>query len=805
MNQVPPPLFGRHLVYFYTSFILFKTMKYSTLIACVFLLLFIFPNAFSQKYPADAGVIDITKPPYNADSSGVVDATAAINKALNDYASQDRIFYFPKGTYIISGVLQLPGSNPMYNRLEGDGVDKTIILLKDNCTGYTSSTKPKEMVNFGSGVAQRFHQVIKDMTFNTGIGNAGAIALKYTSNNQGGMFNVKIKSGDGDGITGLDLEYIGENGPLLIKNVEVDGFNYGIKCKFQQNSQTFHHITLKNQKMCGFRNEGQVVSIEDIISVNSVQAINNLGGSMTIVGANLTGGLATTDAINNGGLLYLRSATMQGYGKFVKNTAGNMTNVTATSVSEWTSHQAVGIDNFPTTMLNLEIKEAPDSTFDPVEDWVKVPPSNGVNDGPAIQAAIDAGKSTVYFPYGNYTFYDTIRVRGNVEHIIGCGGTVNCGWRGTFRVEEGTAPVVFFDNVRGSGGTGNMVTQASNRTVVLKAMIDGSMTNLPGTGDVFLEDVCSGKLVFNKGNIWARQLNTEPQGTHITNNGANLWILGLKTEKTGTIVETKNQGHTEILGFFVYTVPDAAPDDVMFVNIGSHFSAVGGEECWGGGRNYKYFLEENNCGVIKRLSSSGLPGGAGIGHAVCFLASAPKDCIHVDSMFISSHTLNLPLNADTILEANYFPDNAACKCAKWSSKKTSIATVDSNGKITAVKVGKTYIIATSTDFMAKDSCLVNVISTVGIDQTGNEKDFSIFPNPANDIINLQMNSKMKGIVSIVIYNALGNLVYSETNNIDKKYNSKNIDICIGNLPTGIYFLKLINNEKQFNKSFEIMR
>ena len=52
---------------------------------------------------------------------------------------------------------------------------------------------------------------------------------------------------------------------------------------------------------------------------------------------------------------------------------------------------------------------------------------------------------------------------------------------------------------------------------------------------------------------WARQLNPENEGTHISVDGGSLWILGLKTERGGTLVEAKNGARVEVWGGFSYT------------------------------------------------------------------------------------------------------------------------------------------------------------------------------------------------------------------------------------------------------------
>src|SRR5690606_7716054 len=53
-------------------------------------------------FPSDAGIIDVTKPPYNAKGDGVTDDTAAINQALKDYN------YGTNGETFMSYTIYLP-------------------------------------------------------------------------------------------------------------------------------------------------------------------------------------------------------------------------------------------------------------------------------------------------------------------------------------------------------------------------------------------------------------------------------------------------------------------------------------------------------------------------------------------------------------------------------------------------------------------------------------------------------------------------------------------------------------------------
>jgi len=102
------------------------------------------------------------------------------------------------------------------------------------------------------------------------IGAFIALPLAVVAVNQGSVRQVTIQSGDGAGINGLDLNFTDEIGPLLVKNLTVKGFQYGIRTGFRINSQTVENITLKNQREYGPSNTGQVVNIRGLTSDNTV-------------------------------------------------------------------------------------------------------------------------------------------------------------------------------------------------------------------------------------------------------------------------------------------------------------------------------------------------------------------------------------------------------------------------------------------------------------------------------------------------------------------------------------------------------
>lgn len=80
--------------------------------------------------------------------------------------------------------------------------------------------------------------------------------------------------------------------------------------------------------------------------------------------------------------------------------------------------------------------------------------------------------------------------------------------------------------------------------------------------------------------------------------------------------------------------------------------------------------------------------------------------IDVESVSLSNVELSLKVGEYKTLTATIKPTNATDKSIKWSSSNTSVATVDSNGKITAIGEGSTIITVSVGDKTAK--CKVTV-------------------------------------------------------------------------------------------------
>lgn len=551
-------------------------------------------------YPSDSGIVDVTKPPYSAKADGKTDDTAAIQRALNDYTGKRNLIYFPNGTYRISRSLMLPLRNPQGNmnygltNIQGQSQKGVILRLADNT--LTDPSKPAALLDSGRhGSADWFACSVRNMTFDVGRGNPGAIGLRFFSNNTGVVRDVTIRSGDGSGKIGLDLAYNDMNGPLLVRNVTVQGFEIGVACGNSVNSQTFSHLRLENQLQCGLRNEGQCLSIEDLSSVGAVPAIDNRNGQVALLGAKLTGKSAaeSPSAIINTGDLYARDIQASRWSQAIQDGKGSAQNLTDPPIGEWTS-ASVTLFAVKPAALRLPVQDTPDVPWDNPKTWANpfqfgAKRDDGADISDGLQKAIDSGATTVYIPTGAWRITKTIVVRGKVRRITGMNSylipeePLNSQDAPYFHIEDGASKTVVLEAIS-SGFGGKRVYGIQNNTARTLMIRDSEIygyRNRAGAGALFLENVVGGPFAFTRQTVWARQLNQETEGTHISNSGGALWILGLKTERGGTLVATRDQGRTEILGGLCYTTT-AGKLAPMFTVDDASLSVTLGERCYTG-------------------------------------------------------------------------------------------------------------------------------------------------------------------------------------------------------------------------------
>ena len=523
------------------------------------------PTEFMQ-FPADSGAVNVMLPPYNAKGDGVTDDTRAIQRALDDHPDQHAIIYLPNGIYLVSDTLWWGRAHDA--TLQGTSRNATIIRLRDACPGFSKVKAPRPVLGTASKGKEQFRNSIRYLTVYTGANNPGATGIQFNSRN-GCVRHVLIRSGDGEGAVGLDLSYGKETGPIFVKNVTVRGFNVGVSTKNVLLSQTFEYLTLEDQRQAGLLNEGQTLSIRGLKSHGQVPAIRStsLAGLIVLVDSELQ---ADTDvsfaAIENRAGMFLRNVTVKGFSLAVKQTGAAPIELPGGLIEEWASRLTSGSK----TSLNLPVKETPSLPWDPTNEWANVlafrtdAGSRDISD--VLQRAIDSGKTTIYFPRGDYVITKPVELRGLVRRVIGCEAVLQIRppdeRKPMLTLGGGDAPAVAIERLivefPAPGFVRRFIDNPSGRTLVLRDC-QGVDSEFSGPGEIFLEGV-EGRMIFHGQKVWARQLNqtsaeSSPRDSwwHLQNDGGVLWVLGEESGGPGPVVTMIRGGQTEVIGGLLYS------------------------------------------------------------------------------------------------------------------------------------------------------------------------------------------------------------------------------------------------------------
>lgn len=575
------------------------------------------PNSTLLGLPEDCGIVNVKAPPYAAKGDGITDDTQAIQRAMNDCQATRRYVYLPAGTYLVSQTLAFkPGVFFGDNNIRGAGIGRTIIRLKDHT--FTSPEAPQPVISFGyhgspsgGGVsADWFNNNIRGLTIDVGH-NPGAIGLQYYSNNAGAARELEILDTLQTGVIGLDLGYQDQNGPLLVKDVTIRGFDIGVSAGNSVNSQILSQITLHDQRSLALRNIGQCLTVEQLSATGNSPRIHSQWGFLTLVDCRLTGKTPQSEAaVTSGEFLCAVNLRTEGFTQTISSRYPQPETVESSVVDRFFSAQTIGNPGNKQALTDRKMTPK----VPPIELTPGTKTQKAVNvrnfrriedtdDSAAFQRAIDSGAEIVYVPtIGQVTLGSTVIIRGGVQRITGFQSQLACstGDKPSFRIAMLDSPQLIIEDLNDVGRVENV-----SDSVVILMNIQGIDGHLLGQGEVYLENTVGDFEVGPEQRVWSRQLNSERAGTKLFNRGGQLTIIGLKTERGGTLVETSHGGRTEVLGGLCYTTNkgELAP---MFVNQDSSVWAAIGEVCYTG-NPFQVLVSEERRGVTREWQRGEVP------------------------------------------------------------------------------------------------------------------------------------------------------------------------------------------------------
>lgn len=241
------------------------------------------PRKDSTDTLAQWGMLDVTKPPFNADPTGQRDSTKGLQHAISFAREHFMVAFFPAGTYKVSDTLTCTQPLTMLTTetildsrespcaIMGSraGANRPKIYLAPNAPGFNDPGNRKHVVNIWARsylpnetpedefTNVSYNQMFVNIDIEIGSGNAGAVGIRLYAAQGSSVQETTIDATNGfaglEGIAGSGGSHAG---------VTVIGGQYGLYLKGHDPAATITGMTLIGQtKSAIYYNGHQTLSI----------------------------------------------------------------------------------------------------------------------------------------------------------------------------------------------------------------------------------------------------------------------------------------------------------------------------------------------------------------------------------------------------------------------------------------------------------------------------------------------------------------------------------------------------------------
>ena len=140
----------------------------------------------------------------------------------------------------------------------------------------------------------------------------------------------------------------------------------------------------------------------------------------------------------------------------------------------------------------------------------------------------------------------------------------------------------------------------------------------------------------------------------------------------------------------------------------------------------------------------------------------------------------MPIGSTLQLNASIIPANATNQKLAWTSGYGIVAAVSSNGKVSALKVGKANIIVRTEDGSFRDTCIIEVVLKSAYNP-GNKGNIWLFPNPASESVTV---SGMQTPCILSLIDSSGRVLMEQACDSESKV------IELGDIAQGMYYIRI---------------